>query len=115
MKKLKKLLILSLVFLSAILIYFSLKPTHDPKIDLLEKRCDSLQLVISNNKSKIDSIQNETQKLMIKNNKLSSELFNINKKAKDLKKQHEKDIAHINSLSNNDVARLFTDEFKNIE
>lgn len=115
MEKFKTFLILSLVFLSAILIYFSLKPTHDPKIDFLEKKCDSLQVVISCNKNKIDSIQNETQKLITKSNKLSSELSNINKKAKDLKKQHEKDIAHINSLSNNDIAHLFTNEFKDIE
>ena len=34
---------------------------------------------------------------------------------KKLKEQHEKDIAYINSLSDNDVADLFTKEFANIK
>ena len=35
----------------------------------------------------------------------------INKKAEKYKKQNEENINYINSLSDNDIAKLFADEF----
>lgn len=111
----KKILIALLVILPIVVFFVMSKPQDDSKIKQLEKKCDSLQLVINENNTKIDSIKLETEKLHQRANNLNKELTKINKKAQDLKKQHEKNIAHINSLSNNDVARLFTDEFSKIE
>lgn len=91
------------------------KPVDLSKVDELEKQCDSLNILIGKNKSTIDSISLETKKLEEKNSQLNNKLGELNQKSKKLKEQHEKDIAYINNLSDNDVADLFAKEFADIK
>ena len=85
------------------------------KVNELQKQCDSLEVLIVKNKEQIDSITNETKKLEDRNTQLNNKLGDLNQKTKKLKEQHEKDIAYINNLSDNDVADLFAKEFANIK
>lgn len=78
----------------------------------LKKQNDSLFLSISQNNKKIDSIEKNNILLFAKNDSLRSKLIVTNKKAEKYKKEHEKDINYINSLSDNDITNLFTDKFK---
>jgi regulator of replication initiation timing len=91
------------------------KPVNLSKVDDLEKQCDSLNLLIGKNKLIVDSIAEETKKLHDKNLQLNNKLGDLNQKTKKLKEQHEKDIAYINNLSDNDVADLFAKEFTDIK
>jgi len=91
------------------------KPIDLSKVNELQKQCDSLEVLIVKNKQQIDSITDETKKLENRNLQLSNKLGDLNHQTKKLKEQHEKDIAYINSLSDNDVADLFTKEFTNIK
>lgn len=91
------------------------KPVDLSKVDELQKQCDSLEVLIVKNKQEIDSITNETKKLESRNVQLNNKLVDLNQKTIKLKQQHEKDLAYINSLSDNDVADLFTKEFANIK
>lgn len=91
------------------------KPVDLSKVDELEKQCDSLNILIGKNKSTIDSISLKTKKLEEKNSQLNNKLGELNQKSKKLKEQHEKDIAYINNLSDNDVADLFAKEFADIK
>ena len=91
------------------------KPVNLSKVDELQKKCDSLEVLIVKNKEQIDSITNETKKLEGRNTQLNNKLGELNQKTKKLKEQHEKDIAYINNLSDNDVADLFAKEFANIK
>jgi hypothetical protein len=74
-----------------------------------------LGVLIVKNKQQIDSITDETKKLESKNITLNNKLGDLNQKTKKLKEQHEKDIAYINNLSDNDVADLFAKEFTDIK
>jgi regulator of replication initiation timing len=91
------------------------KPVDLSKVNELEKQCDSLGVLIVKNKEQIDSITNETKKLESRNTQLNNKLGELSQKSKKLKEQHEKDIAYINNLSDNDVADLFAEEFANIK
>ena len=91
------------------------KPVNLSKVDDLEKQCDSLEVLIVKNKQQIDSITDETKKLESKNTQLNNKLGDLNQKTKKLKEQHEKDIAYINNLSDNDVADLFAKEFAELK
>jgi predicted nuclease with TOPRIM domain len=91
------------------------KPVDLSKVDELQKQCDSLEVLIVKNNLEIDSITNETKKLESKNIQLNNKLGDLNQKTIKLKQQHEKDLAYLNSLSDNDVADLFAKEFANIK
>ena len=91
------------------------KPVDLSKVNELEKQCDSLGVLIVKNKEQIDSITNETKKLDSRNTQLNNKLGELNQKSKKLKEQHEKDIAYINNLSDNDVADLFAKEFAELK
>ena len=91
------------------------KPVDLSKVNELEKQCDSLGVLIVKNKEQIDSITNETKKLESRNTQLNNKLGELNQKSKKLKEQHEKDIAYINNLSDNDVADLFAKEFAELK
>ena len=91
------------------------KPVNLSKVNDLEKQFDSLNLLIEKNKLMVDSITEETKKLHDKNLQLNNKLGDLNQKTKKLKEQHEKDIAYINSLSDNDVADLFAKEFAELK
>lgn len=116
METVKKILMLLGIICPIILFFILSKPkVDDSNIKSLENKCDSLQNKIHETNLKIDSFNVETKKLVEKSNKLKTELTLLNKKTKELKKQHEKDIDYINSLSNNDVANVFANEFKDID
>ena len=91
------------------------KPVDLSKVNELQKQFDSLEVLIVKNKQQIDSITNETKKLESRNTQLNNKLGELNQKSKKLKEQHEKDIAYINNLSDNDVANLFAKEFAELK
>jgi peptidoglycan hydrolase CwlO-like protein len=91
------------------------KPVDLSKVNELQKQFDSLEVLIVKNKEQIDSITNETKKLESRNTQLNNKLGELNQKSKKLKEQHEKDIAYINNLSDNDVADLFAKEFAELK
>ena len=91
------------------------KPVDLSKVNELQKQFDSLEVLIVKNKQQIDSITNETKKLESRNAQLNNKLGELNQKSKKLKEQHEKDIAYINNLSDNDVADLFAKEFAELK
>ena len=113
MKTLIKVLIVLLIitFFSTIYFYSKDKKTS-LDIEKIRKQNDSLFSVISINNKKIDSFENNTQMLLTKNNELKKKMVSLDKKANEYKKEHEEDINYINSLSNNDIAKLFANEFK---
>jgi predicted nucleic acid-binding Zn-ribbon protein len=107
--------IIYLVFISLIslVIYFSLfknnrliNTTHH---DLI---VDSLNNVISKNDKKIDSLNFSVSVKEERINKYESDLANLKNKLNKEKKQHEKDINRINSISNKDISTEFTNAFK---
>ena len=105
-----------LIFLCAILMFatthFFMK-SNDSDLDLkkIRKQNDSLLNVIEVNNKKIDSIHNYNEVMFAKNDSLKNKMYLTNKKAEKYKKQHEEDINYINSLSDNDIAKLFADKF----
>lgn len=107
-------IIIVLLFIGYVVITLP-KPIDLSKVNELQKQCDSLEVLIVKNKQQIDSITDETKKLENRNLQLSNKLGDLNHQTKKLKEQHEKDIAYINSLSDNDVADLFAKEFANIK
>jgi flagellar biosynthesis chaperone FliJ len=107
-------IVVVLLFISYIVITMP-KHVDLSKVNELQKQCDSLEVLIVKNKEQIDSITNETKKLESRNTQLNNKLGELNQKSKKLKEQHEKDIAYINNLSDNDVADLFAKEFANIK
>lgn len=113
MKTLVKILIviLSILIFSTIFLYKKNESSLDD-LKNLKKQNDSLMLSISKNNKIIDSIENKNEILFSKNDSLKNKLGVINAKAEKYKKEHEKDINYINSLSDNDVAELFADKFK---
>ena len=94
----------------ALQFYFTRNETN-LEINKIRKQNDSLFLVISQNNHKIDSINKNNQLLFLKNDSLKQTLVSLNLKSENYKKQHEKDIEYINDLSDNDIAKLFTDKF----
>lgn len=115
MEIVKKILMFLGIVCPIILFYLLTKPIDNSNLKQLENKCDSLQNEIQQTTLKIDSFDLKTKKLVEKSTTLKNELTILNKKTKELKKQHEKDINHINSLSNNDVADVFANEFKDID
>lgn len=113
MKTLVKVLIVLLAILLFSTIYFySKNDVSSLDIEKIKKQNDSLIIEISNNNKKIDSFQTVNKILLEKNKNLAKKLGTVNKKAEEYKKEHEKDINYINSLSNNDITKLFTEQFK---
>ena len=114
MKTITKVLFFLCVFLMFATFYFYLQNKNiSSDIQKIRKENDSLLLVVVNNNKKIDSISNRNEKLFEKNDSLKNKMSVINKKAEKYKKQNEENINYINSLSDNDIAKLFADEFNN--
>ena len=70
----------------------------------------SVMLTYSANFRSADLIVKKMNELR-KNDSLKNKMYLTNKKAEKYKKQHEEDINYINSLSDNDIAKLFADKF----
>lgn len=115
METVKNILAVLGVVSTIVLIFIILKPEDTKELDDLHKQNDSLYNEISINNSKIDSLRLINNKLDSQQVVLRKQLSNLNIKADKLKKQHEKDIEHLNSLSNNDITELFADKFTDIE
>jgi len=114
MKIISKILIIITI---AVLVFFLVK-THIQKentsldIQKIRQQNDSLLNVISLNQKKVDSFSKSNSILFEKNESLNKKLVSTKLKAETYKKEHEKDVNYINNLSNNDVAKLFADQFK---
>jgi predicted metal-dependent hydrolase len=102
MKTITKVLFFICAFLVFATFYFySENKNTNLDIQKIRKENDSLLLVVVNN----------NKKLFEKNDSLKNKMSVINKKAEKYKKQNEENINYINSLSDNDIAKLFADEF----
>jgi hypothetical protein len=106
--------VLSIVLL-IVLVYMSSKPTDTNQLEILNKKNDSLNAIIENNKLKIDSLVGINNELDSQRNVLKIRLGKVDLISKKLKEQHEKDIQYLNSLSNNDITELFSDKFADIQ
>lgn len=95
--------------------YILFKPKETAELDILHKKNDSLFNQITINSKKIDSLQLVNNKLDSQRNVLKTQLGAVSVKADKFKKQHEEDIKHLNSLSDNDITDLFADKFTEIE
>lgn len=95
--------------------YVAFKPEDTKELDDLHRQNDSLFNQITINSKKIDSLQIVNNKLDSQRNVLKSQLGVVSVKADKFKKQHEEDIKHLNSLSDNDITDLFADKFTEIE
>jgi septal ring factor EnvC (AmiA/AmiB activator) len=78
---------------------------YDKKVDSLNNEITK-HIAISD--SLVKSIETRKQKIA----QYEIELANLKNKLDKEKKQHEKDINRINSMSNSDIAREFTNTFK---
>ena len=92
------------------LLFFNETPTIDVKV--YTDKIDSLNRIIELNNSKLDSltILESKQESNIKD--LKEQLRFVSIKNKDLKKKYEQEIARYNSMSNDDIAIIFTETFK---
>jgi len=104
-------IILCLTIFSTFHFYFKSKESSI-SLDSLRKQNDSLVIAVKNNNVKIDSIEKVNNSLFAKSDTLKNKLVVTSKKAEKYKKENEKNINYINSLSDNDIAELFTDQFK---
>jgi uncharacterized coiled-coil protein SlyX len=78
---------------------------YDKKIEILEKR-------IKVKETMIDSLNLKIQDRTLKITDYKSKLGKLQNKYIKEKQDYEKDINRINSMSNSDIAREFTDTFK---
>jgi hypothetical protein len=77
-----------------------------------DKTVDSLKTVINKEQLIIDSLNNSVINRNAKIAQYDIELANLKNKLAKEKKQHEKDLNRINSLSDMDVTSEFANEFK---
>lgn len=115
METIKNILAVLGVVSTIVLLFIIFKPEDTAELDNLHRQNDSLYNQISINNQKLDSLQKINNKLDSQRNILKIQLGKVGAKADNLKKQHEKDIQHLNSLSNNDITKLFADKFTDIE
>jgi predicted nuclease with TOPRIM domain len=115
MSILKNILSALSIILIIVLVYIFTKPEDTKELDDLHRQNDSLIAAITINNLKLDSLERLNNKLDSQRNVLKIELGKVDAKAKKLKEQHEKDIQHLNSLSDNDITDLFADKFTNIK
>lgn len=107
--------IIYLVFISLIslVIYFSLfknnKLINTTHHDLI---VDSLNNIINKNEKKIDSLNLSVSAKEERLVKYEYDLISLKNKLNKEKKEHEKDINRINSISNKDISTEFTNTFK---
>lgn len=105
------LIILALV---GIIIYLAIDNHNKGLIDTshYDKKVDSLNTQITKQELVADSLKKSIEKRNEKIAVYEIELSQLKNKLDKEKKQHEKDINRINSMSNTDIAREFTDSFK---
>jgi predicted nuclease with TOPRIM domain len=98
-----------------ILFYILLKPKETSELDSLHKQNDSLLKEIKIVNSKLDTLRLVNSKLDSQQILLKVELSKISDKSDKLKKEYEENIKYINSLSNDNLAKFFTDKFSDTE
>jgi peptidoglycan hydrolase CwlO-like protein len=103
-----------IVLLTIGIIYLLTNRSESSLIDTshYDKKVDSLNVKIENYESKIDSMNNSIDLYLAKTTQYEADLANLKNKIEKNKKQYEKDINRINSMSNTDISREFTDAFK---
>jgi uncharacterized coiled-coil protein SlyX len=73
---------------------------------------DSLNQVIIDRNKKVDSLNESVNNKVAKINQYQTDLANLTNKLNKEKKNHEKDINRINSISNRDISNEFANAFK---
>lgn len=107
--------ILNVVLVGVVLflVFYNKPETYtNSNIDMYNQRIDSLNNVITLNNKKLDSLSIVETKQMENIQNLKNELSQVSNKNKELKKKYEKELARYNSMSNDDIAALFTESFK---
>ena len=77
-----------------------------------KKSIDSMNLIIQNMRDKNDSLNEDNQDRLEKIGQLKNDLKQLNKTSKYYEELYKKTIRSIDSMSDNDITRLFTDKFK---
>lgn len=104
---------LIIVILTIIIGYFLIYGRVSKLIDTrhYDIKIKSLNTKVEHYEAKIDSIENSIEIYLIKIAEYDHELVDLKYKLENYKKQHEKDINRINSLSNSDLEREFANTF----
>lgn len=98
------------VFTSLYLVFF-LTVTKPQMIQESEDRIKLLNQEIKDNNKEISKLEKENKKIVNEIGKLNEELFNLQTLNKKYKKDYEKNIGRISTMSNNQLTRAFTDAF----
>jgi septal ring factor EnvC (AmiA/AmiB activator) len=76
-----------------------------------EKKVENLEGVIKENNKEITKLHKENEKIEGEVKVLEKSLDELQDKSEKYKKQYEKQVTTINSLTNNELSKLFTDTF----
>jgi len=103
-----------IVFLTITLIYLLMDRGNAKLIDTnhYDKKVDSLNTKIEFYETKIDSFEKSIDLYLAKTAQYEVDLANLKNKIEKNKKQYEKDINRINSMSNTDITSEFANAFK---
>lgn len=109
--------ILLMIFIGLSCYFYFINDTGRYKEELkeLKENNTSLSNDIQKYNSVIDSIKGRNAEIVRRNQDLNDELKTLNEKTLKLKIQHEKDLDILNTLSNSDIVKLFTEKFSNIQ
>lgn len=109
--------ILLMIFIGLSCYFYFLNDTGRYKEELkgLKENNTSLSNDIQKYNSVIDSIKGRNAEIVRRNQDLNNELKTLNEKTLKLKIQHEKDLDILNTLSNSDIVKLFTEKFSNLQ
>jgi hypothetical protein len=103
-----------IILLTIAVIYLLINKGNSGLIDTSHygKKVDSLNVEIKKQEVKTDSIMTILELEKTRVAQYEVELAKLKNKIDNERKQHEKDIARINSMSNSDIAREFTNAFE---
>jgi len=106
---------IGIIILSIIGNYYQFKKEKGPKTfdeEDYKKKIEFYQNAIKEIDRKNDSLNSDNEKRFEKITDLKGELKNLNKKSKHYENLYEKTIDSIDNMSDNDISKLFADQFK---
>ena len=104
--------VLNIILIGGIIysLFFYNVSTDDVKT--YQEKIDSLNVLIENNKLKLDSLSTIETKNEERISNLKSELSSVSNKNKLLKKKYDEEINTIHNMSNTDITNTFAEQFK---
>lgn len=106
---------IGIIILSIIGNYYQFKKEKGPKTfdeEEYKKKIEFYQNAIKEIDRKNDSLNSDNEKRFEKITDLKGELKDLNKKSNHYENLYEKTIDSIDNMSDNDISKLFADQFK---